>query len=185
MIRYCADAYRASTSLGRDTAVADPAIYSTPAYRGIAFCKVPVVLDMLRLETGDEMFFAAWRKAFQEFDANQDGYTILQKAFSESSGKDLSWFFEQWFFQAGCPEIAVEFSQQGDSLTITLRQEQKQGPYRFAGELLIRGERGEETLRRTVAVSDREAAWTCTVSFPVQEVLFDPNDRLLKRTAAP
>jgi aminopeptidase N len=182
MIRYCADAYLASTAVGRDTAVADPAVYQTPAYRGIAFCKVPVVLDMLRSEVGDEIFFAAWRKAFQEFDSDEDGYTILEKAFSESSGKDLSWFFEQWFFQAGCPEIVAKFSQQGDSLTITFRQQQKQKPYRLTGEVLIRGKQGK-TLRRTVTLTDREAKLKFDVSFPVHEVLFDPDDHLLTKVS--
>ncbi len=182
MIRYCANAYRTSTALGRDTAIADPAIYKTQAYRGIAFCKVPVVLDMLRRETGDETFFAAWRKVFQEFDSNEDGYTILEKAFSESSGEDLSWFFEQWFFQAGCPDIAVEFSQQEDSLTVTLRQQQQQEPYRITGELLLRGVQGE-TLRRSITLSDRETTLKLEVSFSVQEILFDPDDHVLTKAA--
>ncbi len=184
MMRYCADAYLSSTALGPDRAVADPGVYRTPAYRGIAFCKVPVVLDMLRSEVGDETFFSAWRKAFQEFDKDEDGYTILERAFSRASGKDLSWFFEQWFFQAGCPEIAVQFSQREDSLTLSLRQKQKQKPYRLTGALSMRGSQGE-TLRRTVTVTDREAKWTLDVPFGVQEVLFDPNDRVLKRTARP
>jgi aminopeptidase N len=181
-IRYCANAYRASTAMGRDTAVADPAVYRTQAYRGIAFCKVPVILDMLRSQAGDEVFFAAWRKVFRDFDSEDDGYAILEKAFSESLGKDLSWFFEQWFFQSGCPDIVVQFSQQEDSLTVTLQQQQKQKPYRLAGEVLVRGRRGE-TLRRTVTLTERETTVKLDVSFPVQEVVFDPDNRLLTKAA--
>ena len=33
------------------------------SYRTVAFCKVPVILDLLRQELGDEAFFRAWRKA--------------------------------------------------------------------------------------------------------------------------
>ena len=39
------------------------------------------------------------------FDPDEDGYKILELAFSKVVGKDLSWFFDQWFFQSGCPEI--------------------------------------------------------------------------------
>jgi aminopeptidase N len=183
MIRYCADAYLAATALERDTAIADPAVYGTKAYRGIAFCKVPVVLDMLRSEAGDETFFAAWRKAFQEFDPKEDGYAILENAFSECSGTDLSWFFEQWFFRAGCPEIAAQFSQQEDAVTITLRQAQKQGPYRLAGELLIT-DKQDSRLRRKVTLKDRETKLTMDVPFSVHKVVFDPDNRLLKKTRA-
>jgi aminopeptidase N len=94
--------------------------------------------------------------------------------------KDLSWFFDQWFFQAGCPDISVQFSQREDSLTVTARQQQKQEPYRLTGEILIRGKQGE-TLRRTVTLTDRETKLEFGIEFPVQEVLFDPDGRLLTK----
>ncbi len=183
MIQYCDNAYQVSTSLGQDVAIADPGVYQTQAYRGIAFCKVAVALDMLRGEVGDEVFFSAWRKAFEEYDSNNDGYTILERAFSETSGADLSWFFDQWFFQSGCPVIAVQFSQLADSVTVTLSQQQKQRPYRLTGEVLLRGQPGEH-LRRKITLTDRETTLKVDAAFQVQEVVFDPDNLLLTKAAS-
>ncbi len=177
-IAFCRNAYQVSVKLNKDAAIADPRIYQTQAYRGIAFCKVPVVLDMLRTELGDEVFFAAWRKAFQHFDEKEDGYEILERSFSEVSGRDLTRFFDQWFFTPGCPEIAVAFSREGKDLAITIRQVQKGAPYYLTGDLLIRGKKGE-TFRRSVTLSEAETTLNLECGFEVDSVVFDPEALLL------
>jgi aminopeptidase N len=178
MINYCANAYKASAASAQDTAIADPDIYKTLAYRGIAFCKVPVVLDMLRQELGDDLFFSGWRTAFQDFNRDEDGYKILEHAFTKVSGKDLTWFFDQWFFQSGCPEIDVEYSQTNNELQVVLRQRQKQQPYKLNGEVLIRGE-GNGKVRKNVTLEGRETRFTFDPPFRVRSVIWDPGGRIL------
>ena len=65
-MKFCANTYLNGVLTEKDVAPADPAIYKTPAYRVIAFCKNTAVLDMLRTEVGDERFFAGWRRVFED-----------------------------------------------------------------------------------------------------------------------
>jgi|GEM_PF-1323971 len=178
-VSYCASAYLMSTHLDREVAIADPAIYHTTAYRGIAFCKVPVVLDMLRTELGDDTFFAGWREVFRSFKGGGDGYEAIERIFSALAEKDLAPFFDQWFYRADRPRIHVEFAQQGDHLKLEIHQVQKGSPYRLDADLLIRGRGGEEQ-RTAVRLREMETTLTLACPFVVESAVFDPDDRVLK-----
>lgn len=173
------DAYLAALELDRDVAIADPAIYQTQAYRGIAFCKVPAVIDMLRSELGDELFFRSWRRVFEQLRGQRADFDEIALLFSEVAGRDLSWFFDQWFFRAGCPRIQVDHQQTGDDLTVTLRQTHDGEPYRLRVELLVRGA-GDQTQRRTVDLHTTEAVKKIDCRFEVTEVIVDPGRKLLR-----
>ena len=85
-----------------------------------------VVLDMLRFVLGDDRFFAGIHHYAL---THQQGNVVtddLRKAFEESSGEDLGWFFEEWVYKAGYPEL--EITQQWDDAThrLHLVVEQKQ-----------------------------------------------------------
>jgi aminopeptidase N len=182
-IRFCREAYVAATALDRDVAIADPEIYETTAYRGIAFCKTPAILDMLRTRLGDRVFFAAWRKAFREFDTKRDGFDVLLEAFNETSGQDLTGFFDQWFFTAGWPKIRIAYSRGNDKLLVTLRQIQDGPPYHLRSELLVRGAAGEAR-RYPVTLSAAQTALELDCPFEPTAVVLDPDDRLLKEMVA-
>jgi len=181
VIRQCADAYRTTIAVHGDVAVADPLVYRSAGYRGIVFCKTPVILDMLRTRLGDELFFAAWRRAFRSLDRDREGFDVLAAAFSEESGRDLAPFFEQWFFRAGCPRIDTSFEAEGDEVRVTLTQTQEGAPYELlAARLELRGASGERALHR-VELGERETVVRLPRAFEVIEVVFDPDDRLLTR----
>jgi hypothetical protein len=181
-IRFCANSYLNGVITDRDVAPADPEIYRTPAYRVIAFCKNAVVLDMLRTEVGDETFFAGWRSVFDNYDASRDGFDIVRDVFTRTTGTDKQWFFDQWFFQSGVPNIATAHTIEGDEIVITLRQLQKQQPFRLNSEVAIRGVNGEVT-REKVLLDGRETRLKVKAMFAVRDVVFDPDDRLLLRRA--
>jgi hypothetical protein len=179
-MKICADSYLNGVFFARDVAAADPAIYQTPAYRVISFAKNAVVLDMLRSEVGDETFFAGWRTVFEAYDPSLDGFDVIRDVFSRAAGRDMRWFFDQWFFQSGHPEITTAHAVDGDMVTITLRQTQKQAPFRLNGEVAIRGQNGQVT-REKVVLDGRETRLRIKAAFPIRDVLFDPDDRLLRR----
>lgn len=86
------------------------------------------VLHMLRKLVGDEI----WWKAINRYVTAYFGKTVetvdLQRVFEELSGRSLSWFFEQWVFKAGHPEIkgSVDWLDDRKVLKVTLVQKQKQ-----------------------------------------------------------
>lgn len=95
--------------------------------RANPYSKGSSVLQMLRVYLGDDVFFSGIRKYTKD---NQHGVveTVdLRRAFEAVSGQRLDWFFDQWVFLVGHPELKVSHkvdSEKGQ-LTVSLRQVQK------------------------------------------------------------
>jgi aminopeptidase N len=74
-----------------------------------AYEKGSLVLTMLRDELGDEAFF---RGAQLHLGRHAHGFADtheFRRALEDASGRDLVWFFEQWVYQAGYPEIEARW----------------------------------------------------------------------------
>ena len=50
----------------------------------------------------------------------------FRKAMEAASGKDLKWFFDQWVYKAGHPELKVRWRYEDDDKTVRVRIEQTQ-----------------------------------------------------------
>ncbi len=83
------------------------------------------VLHMLRRYLGDDVFFQALHNYLKENAFGSVEIHQLRLAFEKVSGMDLNWFFNQWFFNPGHPELAVswDFSQK-DNILLTVEQVQ-------------------------------------------------------------
>lgn len=85
------------------------------------------VLHMLRKEVGDEAFFKSLETYLRENEFQAAEIDHLRLAFEKVTGKDLHWFFNQWFLSAGHPELKVthEYIDSSNTLTIRISQEQE------------------------------------------------------------
>lgn len=80
------------------------------------------ILHLLRQELGDEAFFQGWQNylkanAFKNAEVNN-----LRMAFEEVSGRDLNWFFDQWFLSPGHPRVIVDHKYENGNLLINFKQ---------------------------------------------------------------
>ncbi len=103
-------------------------IYGTPAYVQIVYHKGAAVFDMLRTEIGGDVVHAVLKQYATEY--NRDFATIedLQKVAEKVSGKDLSYFWDQWFNKKGPIklEAAARIVEADGKLTFRLRIHQLQ-----------------------------------------------------------
>lgn len=76
------------------------------------------VLNMLRHTVGDSAFFASLRLYLQEHRYQSAEAQELRLAFEQVTGRDLSWFWNQWYYAKGYPKLSIEYEY--DS---TLKQE--------------------------------------------------------------
>ncbi|KPE49241.1 M1 family metallopeptidase [Chryseobacterium indologenes] len=90
------------------------------------------ILHMLRNYLGDEAFFAGMNdylktNEYQNAEAHQ-----LRLSFEKVSGKDLNWFFNQWYFGSGNPKInySSTFEPVKKQVTVIINQTQEQ-PFEF------------------------------------------------------
>jgi len=118
-------------------------------FDGHSYAKGGQVLHMLRNLVGDEAFFASLRyylkrHAFTDVESHE-----LRLAFEDVTGRDLNWFFDQWFFSTGHPQLSVTHKEGDGGYQLFIEQTQEtpflevfQFPLkihaRCAGELVVR-----------------------------------------------
>ncbi|MDQ0067395.1 M1 family metallopeptidase [Chryseobacterium lathyri] len=90
------------------------------------------ILHMLRNYLGDDAFFAGMNdylktNEYQNAEAHQ-----LRLSFEKVSGKDLNWFFNQWYFGSGNPKLnySLTFEPVKKQVAVTINQTQEQ-PFEF------------------------------------------------------
>ena len=84
------------------------------------------VLHMLRALVGD----AAWRRSLKRYLERHAFGSVetadLRRAFEEETGRNLSWFFDQWVYHGGHPELRVTRSWDESARTLHLTVDQVQ-----------------------------------------------------------
>lgn len=78
-------------------------------FDAVSYNKGGAILHMLHKYLGDDAFFAGLKKYLTDNKYKTAEVHQLRLALEEVSGKDLNWFFDQWFYGSGHPEIQVSF----------------------------------------------------------------------------
>lgn len=90
----------------------------------ITYQKGALILHMLRKEVGDDAFFAALNLYLKTHEYKTAEAHDLRLAFEEITGRDLNWFFNQWFFNNSNPLLKIDKSYDDvkKELKITINQ---------------------------------------------------------------
>lgn len=91
--------YEIRAAEGESDSIADPRTF--PA---LYFLKGALALHALRMEMGDPAFFRGFRRIFEVRPARAE-WTLedFRAVFEKEHGKDLSGFFQRWYFSVGLP----------------------------------------------------------------------------------
>ena len=176
--------------LARDKAVRRPTVtrdYAIPMqlFDAHIYEKGSLILHMLRRLLGEAEFWAvvaAYLKAFGQRTAQtEDLIAVIERV----TGKNVEWFFDQWVFGAGYPELELksEWDETHRCAVITVDQKQKlqdgKGLFRLPFTVRFHGKKKVED--RTVEASQAHHQFT----FPLEErpdfVHFDPGCNLVKK----
>ena len=99
---------------------------SEDMFDGVTYSKGACVLHVLRGLLGD----AAWWKGIRGYVAANKLAIVetddFRKAMEAASGKDLKWFFDQWAYKAGHPELKVRWQYEDSDKTVRLHVQQTQ-----------------------------------------------------------
>lgn len=80
------------------------------------------VLHTLRTEVGDKAFFTALNRYLKAHAFQTAEVEDLRIAFEKVTGRDLKWFFDQWFKGAGHPVVRLSRSTGSNVLQLTAEQ---------------------------------------------------------------
>ena len=92
----------------------------------ISYNKGGAILHMLRKYLGDSAFFSGLKKYLTDNQYTSVEVSQLRLALEEVSGKDLQWFFNQWFYGSGHPNIQVSYDYNSLEKTVTVNFVQTQ-----------------------------------------------------------
>lgn len=109
----------------------DPIIqfnYKTPddMFNTITYQKGSLVLNLLRTELGDEAFFLALKNYLKNYAYQNAEIDDLRRECEIVSGKDLRFFFNQWFYKGGHPSIELRYDYNDSTKLMAVTVEQKQ-----------------------------------------------------------
>lgn len=120
-------------------AKADPKMFSKDLVRfnydsredvfdGITYNKGGGILHMLRNYLGDDAFFAGLTDYLKTNEYDSGEAHQLRLSLEKVSGKDLNWFFNQWYYGGGYPQLAVtsSFDPIKKKITVSINQTQDQ-----------------------------------------------------------
>lgn len=80
------------------------------------------ILHMLRNMIGDDAFFKSLQLYLKTYQFKNTEVSQLREAFEQVTGRDLNWFFNQWYFNNGHPIINYEYSYRNDSVCVKVSQ---------------------------------------------------------------
>lgn len=95
-------------------------------FDGFSYNKGGQVLHMLRKAVGDDAFYASLKNYLETNKFKTGEIHQLRLAFEQTTGKDLNWFFNQWFLNKGRPKIKFRHTYNSSANTVELTIEQYQ-----------------------------------------------------------
>jgi aminopeptidase N len=151
---------------------------------GNPYPKGASILHMLRMMLGDEVFWKGVRLYMNRHALGVAETNDFRYALEEVSGLGLEWFFEQWCYRPGCPELNVKIRYEGDKRELFVDVEQTQKidaatpAFRFTLPVVVRTPGGEKTL--LIDVADKATPYRTTLDGVPSIVAVDPYLHVLK-----
>ncbi|WP_028788731.1 M1 family metallopeptidase [Terrimonas ferruginea] len=130
-------------------------------FDAVSYNKGGRILHMLRNYVGDSAFFKSLNlflvtNKFKTGEAHQ-----LRLAFEEVTGRDLNWFFNQWYFGSGNPSVDIDYmyDDAAGTVKVIVRQTQKSGKV-FQLPIAIDVYNGAQKTRYNVLADNMEDTFT-------------------------
>jgi aminopeptidase N len=159
------------------------------------YSKGALVLHMLKKQLGPERFWAAINRYLTRHAYGNALSDDFRKAVLHATGVNLDWFWHQWVYQTGYPELVLSsaYDSAANTLALTIRQAQVDTaradstgfrlttPQVFRGTVSIRVGTATGDVRLRVQLNQREQVVRIAgVKSPPTMVVFDEGNLLLK-----
>jgi len=142
------------------------------------------ILHMLRKYVGDDAFFASLKLYLEKNKFKTAEAHDLRLAFEEVTGEDLNWFFNEWYYVKGHPELNIKKSYDDATkklkLEITQQQDFKVSPlYKLPVYVDIYA--GGKKERKRIWIDDVKNTFVFDVNSNPDLVNFDGEKQLLAK----
>ncbi len=144
-----------------------------------------LVLHMLRRTVGDELFF----KSLNLYCTQHRGHNVitqdLQRAFEDATGRNLDFFFDQWVYKEGHPELEISsgYDDKQKLASVTIKQTHKTSDatpvFRFPITIALMDVDGNE-VRHQVEIKEKDNIFHLPAESAPKAVRVDPGFDVLK-----
>ena len=159
----------------------DDSLFDTTTYQ-----KGGSVIHTLRETVGTEVFWKAINTYLNRHKFANVETADLKKAFEETSGKDLTWFFDQWVYKTGFPRLSVKqlYNARTKNLTLTVTQTQtgENVPTAFILPLDVEIITPNGTKTETLEVKQRVQTFTIKLDGKPTKINFDKDLKIPLKT---
>lgn len=134
------------------------------------------VLHMLRTEIGDSLFQQSIRTYYQKYRLSNADSKDFQKVVELVTNRDLDWFFKQWLYQAGHPNLKINKKLDQSNISLSIVQQGK--VFRFPLTIEFKLKNGQ-LLKEKIQITGKETVFSKTFSSEVESIRIDPDVELL------
>ena len=135
------------------------------------------VLHMLRKEVGDPMFWDAVQTYYERYTHSNAYSDDLRTVFEEVADRSFETFFDQWVYQAGHPNLNVNWTAGNAGVTISVDQLQE-NHFDFPIDVDLVFADGT-TQRETLSVGQHSQSFTIPLESRPTGIVVDPDTWLL------
>ncbi|MGH9968805.1 MAG: M1 family metallopeptidase [Pyrinomonadaceae bacterium] len=146
--------------------------------RQLADSKGFIVWDMLSRTVDRSAFSRILQDFVRAHQYQRVGWDEFLSAVDTGSGKDLKWFYSQWFEQTGAPDYSLTWKQEGNTLHGTVSQP---APY-FRATLEVEIQGPQRSIVKVIEITGAQTSFNWSVPFRATTVTLDPHYQVLRWT---
>lgn len=170
--------HRPRHALFNTLAVPDDSLFDTTTYQ-----KGGAVIHMLRETVGDQNFWKAINIYLNRHKFANVQSTDLKKAMEEVSGMDLNWFFNQWVYKGGFPQLSIKqyYNPLSKQLSLTVTQTQQADavtPSAFILPMEISIVTAAGAKPEKLDIKQRSQTFNFKIDGKPSKINFDPNEKI-------
>jgi aminopeptidase N len=150
----------------------------------VSYQKGSRILHMLRNYVGDDAFFESLKRYLTNNKFKTVEIHQLRLAFEEVTGRDLNWFFNQWFLNSGHPvlDITYQYNAEHTAVAIDVKQLQdtlSHGVFKLpiSVDVYVNG----KPQRRHIVIDQTTQQFTFSLSGKIDFINFDAEKVLLAK----
>ncbi len=123
-------------------------------FDNVSYAKGGRILNMLRNYVGNDAFFAALNKYLTDNKFKNGEAQQLRLAFESVTGKDLNWFWNEWYYGTGHPVLDINYVYDDAAHKVAVIVQQKQSQQIFKMPVSIDIYNGSNKVRHNVWIQN-------------------------------
>jgi aminopeptidase N len=145
----------------------------------VSYQKGACILNMLKTHLGETVFFKGLHLYLTKYALGSATAIKLKQTFETASGKDLNWFFDQWYNRPGHPELKITYKWDEAARQQTVFLEQTQQGEAFILPMAIDIYLEKQPVRKMIVMNNKKDTFVFKVASRPELVNVDADKTLL------